>query len=118
MNSEKKLYEIAVKTKLKHYESPPPTIMEFLSNPYYLGEETQEGKRVFPYWKTKLQEIYPTPFFEYSPDKKIIILTGATGIGKCHSGETEIEVYMSEEDIKKYGLEDYIQKSIKNNKIY
>ena len=108
IKSEKKFYEKVAK-KLKKYEKAPPTIMEFLSNPYYLGEETQNGERVFPYWKAKLQELYPTPFYEYDPDKKIILLTGATGIGKCLSAEQEIEVYMSEEDIKKYNLEKYIE---------
>ena len=87
LKSEKKFYEQIAK-KLKKYESAPPTIIEFLTNPYYLGEETQNGERVFPYWKTKLQELYPTPFYEYDPDKKIILLTGATGIGK-----TKISTY-------------------------
>jgi len=105
--SEKKFYQ-QVSKKLKIYEKTPPTIMEFLSDPYYLGDETQGGERIFPYWKAKLQEIYTTPFYEYDPDKKVIILTGGTGIGKCLSSEQEIDVYMSEEDIKKYGLEEYI----------
>lgn len=109
MNSEKKFYEQVAK-KLKKYEKSPPSINEFLTNPYYLGEETQKGKRIFPFWKVKLEELYPTPFYEYDPNKKLILLTGATGIGKCISYEQEIEVYLSEEDIKKYGLEDYIIK--------
>jgi hypothetical protein len=108
LTSEKKFYDQVAK-KLKKYEKAPPTVMEFLSNPYYLGEETQGGERIFPYWKVKLQELYPTPFYEYDPDKKIILLTGATGIGKCVGYKQEVEVYMSEEDIKKYGLEDYVE---------
>ena len=73
LTSEKKFYQKVAKS-LKKYEKAPPTIEEFLCNPYYLGEETKRGERVFPYWKAKLQELYPTPFYEYDPDKKIIIL--------------------------------------------
>ena len=68
---------------------------------------------MFPYWKAKLQEMYPTPFYEYDPDKKIIVLTGATGVGKCFSDDTELEFYVSKEDIKKYNLEEFI---VENNK--
>ena len=108
MKNEEKLFYDKVAKKLETYEIAPPSIMEFLTNPYYLGEETDRGKRVFPYWKAKLQEIYPTPFYEYDPDKKIIILTGSTGVGKCFGEEQEIEVYMDEEKIKELGLENYI----------
>ena len=107
--SEKKFYENIAK-KLKKYEKAPPTIKEFFNNPYYLGEETENGKRVFNFWKHKLEELYPTPFYEYDPDKKIILLTGATGIGKCLDYDQEVEIYMSDEDIKKYNLEKYIIK--------
>jgi hypothetical protein len=107
LTSEKKFYEQVAK-KLGKYESAPPTIEEFLCNPYYLGEETKGGERVFPYWKAKLQELYPTPFYEYDPDKKLIILSGATGIGKCFSGDQEIEIYVDEETIKKLDLEEFV----------
>jgi len=108
LTSEKKFYQKVAKS-LKKYEKAPPTIEEFLCNPYYLGEETKRGERVFPYWKAKLQELYPTPFYEYDPDKKIIILTGATGVGKCFGKEQEIEIYMDDNTIKKLGLEEYLE---------
>jgi len=95
-------------SKRLQYEKTPPTINEFLSNPYYLGEETQEGTKVFKYWKDKLNEWYPTPFFEYDPNLKIVLMSGGTGIGKCLGKDQELEILMSDEDIKKYNLEEYL----------
>jgi len=102
----KQVYDKA--SKQLGYEKTPPSIKEFLENPYYLGEETNKGTKVFPYWKNKLEEWFPTPFYQYDPNIKMIILSGATGVGKCLSKEQEIEIEMSEEDIKRFGLEEYI----------
>ena len=61
------------------WDSKPVDIIEFIENPYYLGKSTGGGKLIYPYWREKLMEIYPSPY--YSP-YKLIILGGAIGIGK------------------------------------
>lgn len=63
------------------YSETPPTISEFLSDEYYLGSSLNFGDAIFPYWKTVLTNLYPTPFYE-SNRYKVILLSGATGTGK------------------------------------
>ena len=75
----KHLYDLFAKTN--GYNETPPTIDEFISDPYYLGDSLNFGQAVFPYWKNILVDIYPTPFFETNK-YKLIVLSGATGIGK------------------------------------
>lgn len=94
-------------SKNNGYTQNPPTISEFISNDYYLGQSLDSGNSVFPYWKQKLVEIYPTPFFETNK-YKVILLSGATGIGKCLGKNQEIEFQLSDFDIKKYNLEEYL----------
>jgi hypothetical protein len=90
------------------YIETPPTISEFITNTYYLGESLNKGDAVFDFWKKQLIDIYPTPFFETNK-YKVVLLSGATGIGKCMAEDQEMEFYMSEEDIAKYGLEEYVE---------
>jgi len=67
--------------KFNEYIETPPTITEFISNDYYLGKSLNNGKVIFPFWKKKLVQIFPTPFFE-SNKYKILLFSGSTGIGK------------------------------------
>ncbi|MCK5535416.1 MAG: hypothetical protein KAI79_01240, partial [Bacteroidales bacterium] len=46
------------------YLETPPNIMDFITNPYYLGDSFNEGKVIFDFWKKQLIDIYPTPFYE------------------------------------------------------
>lgn len=94
-------------SKNNGYTENPPTISEFISNDYYLGQSLDSGNSVFPFWKQKLVEIYPTPFYETNK-YKVILLSGGTGTGKCSGYNQELEFKLSESDIKKYKLEDYI----------
>ena len=75
----KHLYSMYSRTE--GYTETPPTISEFISDEYYLGNSLNGGKNVFPYWKDQLIDIFPTPFYE-SNKYKVIIFSGATGIGK------------------------------------
>ena len=75
----KNIYSIYSRTN--GYSECPPTIMEFLEDEYYLGGSLDGGNSIFPYWKEHLIDIYPTPFYE-SNKYKVIIFSGATGIGK------------------------------------
>jgi hypothetical protein len=36
-------------------------------------------------------------------------MSGGTGVGKCLGKEQQIELLMSEEDIKKYNLEEFVE---------
>jgi len=63
------------------YMETPPDILTFVSDDYYLGKSFNGGKALYPYWKKKLIELYPTPFPEHNK-KKLGILSGAVGIGK------------------------------------
>jgi len=65
--------------KQNGYEEIPPTIIDFINDDYYLGQSFKDS--LFPFWKRKLVEIYPTPFPEHNR-KKLIIMDSATGTGK------------------------------------
>jgi hypothetical protein len=76
----------ALKTisRMAGYESPPPTIHEFINDSEFLGEmlgfDSESGHdRLFPYWKSALYELFPNPF--YSSFREIIC-TGSIGTGK------------------------------------
>jgi len=75
LNYEQKLQAAA---KIIGYSKMPPSIEEFIEDEYYLGETFGDGK-LYPYWKEKLVELFPTPIhtaYTY------IVLTGAIGVGK------------------------------------
>ena len=109
----KKLYQqYAMKNG---YKETPPDIITFLTDDYYLGKVTNNGKGVYKYWLDLLIKIFPTPFPELNKtrnnaysDNWIIINSSGIGTGKCHQKSQEIEVYMDEKDIKKLGLEEYV----------
>lgn len=68
--------------KSSGFESCPPTIDEFLNDPYYLGEsfvDDDGNSTIYPIWRKALREIYPNQF--YSPYLEIV-LTGSIGQGK------------------------------------
>jgi len=68
--------------RMSGYDVVPPTIMEFMTDPYYLGESLvdDEGKlSIYPIWQDALKKIYPNQF--YSPYKEVIF-TGSIGQGK------------------------------------
>jgi len=75
----KHLYDLYARTN--GYTETPPTIEEFISDPYFLGDSLNFGEAVFPYWREILVDVYPTPFYETNK-YKVIVLSGATGIGK------------------------------------
>ena len=94
------------------YKEIPPSIIEFISNDYYLGKQFKGGKSIYNFWIERLMKIYPTPFFELdirqNDNTEIIALNSSIGSGKCNYYNQEIEFYLSEDDIKKYNLEEYI----------
>lgn len=69
---------IQVQAKILGYEKVPPSIEEFVNDPYYLGSMFGDGK-LYPYWLEVLKEIYPTPIHTAHP---FVIFTGPLGSGK------------------------------------
>ncbi len=73
----RELYSIV--SRILRYESTPPEIDEFISDPAYLGSVLDGGRAVYEYWRSALRAIYPNPF--QSPYLEVVA-TGAIGIGK------------------------------------
>ena len=69
---------------LADYEEIPVDIDTFLEDPEYLGQATNLGKQIYPFWRQTLREIFANGDTEYEE----IAFTGAIGIGK-----TAIAVY-------------------------
>jgi hypothetical protein len=67
------------------YIAVPPTIEEFIDDPYFAGKFL--GGSLYPTWREELKAIYPNPF--YSPYSQVI-LTGAIGLGKSHCAKVGI----------------------------
>lgn len=68
--------------KYADYEEVPVDIMTFMHDKKYLGNAlyNKEGKfTIFPYWETKLQEIFPS---NTETAYNTVVLTGAIGLGK------------------------------------
>jgi len=62
------------------YKERPVDIETFLSDDYYLGKTTNNGKSIYPYWMDALKKIFE------DDSKILIVLTGAIGIGKSRAG--------------------------------
>lgn len=67
------------------YEEIPVSIDTFLENEDYLGGIFNKGQNIYPYWRTKLREIF-------SPNKNLqeVIFSGAIGIGKSMIADISI----------------------------
>lgn len=68
--------QIALIAELMGYKSMPPSIDQFISDPFYLGDVCYN---LYDYWKDILRKIYPTPIHTRYP---ILVFKGAIGTGK------------------------------------
>lgn len=59
-----------------HYKENPVSVLEFISNPKYLGQSTNLGRSIYPIWKDKLSELF------LHDEKFLVVLTGSIGTGK------------------------------------
>lgn len=66
------------------YDRKPVSILEFIENDYYIGDQV---KKLAPVWKKELTE-----FFNPNSQKFILILTGSIGSGKCVTGNSIIQL--------------------------
>lgn len=73
---------------LADFKELPVGINQFLDDPQYLGEATNKGKSIYPYWRDMMQNV-----FDKGNQYNEIILSGATRIGKTSTGIT-ILAYM------------------------
>jgi hypothetical protein len=78
-----------VAMKMIGYSRRPPSIEEFYTDDFYLGNEYffNGGASIFPYWKNKLNEIYPSEILTAKPYQ---ILSGAIGLGKSTMGRIQL----------------------------
>lgn len=60
------------------YERMPPSVEEILESHEYLGK-WYDKKRLYPYWREKLYELYPNPI---ETSGYVVIAKGAIGTGK------------------------------------
>lgn len=72
------------KVWLADYEEIPVDIDTFLEDPEYLGNATNMGTQIYPFWREQLRKIFAGGDTAYEE----IAFTGAIGIGK-----TQIAVY-------------------------
>lgn len=78
LSSLTKRQRLELEARLIGYQSMPPSIEQFIEDPYYMGSIYGNGK-LFPFWIPILKKIYPTPIHtEYNN----IVLTGCLGSGK------------------------------------
>ena len=84
-NEEKEL----VALKATGYQKRPPSIEEFYTDDFYLGNEYffNGGTSIFDYWKKVLTEIYPSRMLTAKPYQ---ILSGAIGLGKSTMGRIQL----------------------------
>lgn len=73
---------------LADFKEVPVTIDQFITDPLYLGEVTNGGKQVYPFWRETLHDV-----FLHGNLYNEIILSGATRIGKTSTSIT-ILAYM------------------------
>lgn len=69
--------ELEVLRNLIGYEQMPPTIEEFIKDPYYLGDIY--GDSIFPIWMERLKVLYPDPI---RTPYTFVSVGGAIGTGK------------------------------------
>lgn len=69
---------------LEDYEEIPVDIDTFLEDPAYLGQATNFGKQIYPFWRARLREMFAGGDMDFEE----IVFSGAIGIGK-----TAIAVY-------------------------
>lgn len=71
--------KILIYCKLNGINHVPPTIDQFICDDYYLGTINNGGQSIYPYWREKLREMFPTPVTNKYPYWS---LGGGVGIGK------------------------------------
>lgn len=69
---------LELEAQLIGYTKLPPTIREFINDPYYLGNIYGGGK-LYEYWIPVLEDIFPDPI---TTRYNNIVLTGCLGSGK------------------------------------
>ena len=73
---------------LADFKEVPVSIEQFISDPYYLGESTDNGRQVYPFWRDTMVDI-----FNHGNQYNEVILSGATRIGKSATA-VKIVAYM------------------------
>lgn len=83
--------ETEIQGRQRCYIRNPPTMKEFIEDPYYLGDilSPSDGTPgLFPYWKTLLIKDFDRNSFVHN-----LVVTGSLGIGKCTDPSTKVILY-------------------------
>lgn len=78
INSLNPAQKLELEARLIGYQKMPPSIEEFINDPYYMGSIYGNNK-LYPYWIPILKKIYPSPIHTAYNN---IVLTGCLGSGK------------------------------------
>lgn len=73
------------------FKKRPPTLREFVEDPYFLGSTllpSEDSEGLFPTWKSILMDD-----FEWNSYIHNLVITGSLGIGKCWAAGTEFVLY-------------------------
>ena len=68
--------EILEQLYLADYDEIPVSFEQFITDDYYLGKSTRQGKFLYPFWKREATKIFATD------DSVEVALSGSIGIGK------------------------------------
>jgi len=61
------------------YKERPVDIIQFISDPKYLGQSTNNGKAIYPIWKKTLKRMF------LDERKFLVVFTGSIGTGKTYT---------------------------------
>ena len=61
------------------YRERPVDVIQFISDPKYLGQSTNNGKAIYPVWKRTLKRIF------LDERKFLVVFTGSIGTGKTYT---------------------------------
>lgn len=65
---------------LSDFKEVPVSIDQFLNDPAYMGNATNRGQSIYPFWRSMMTEL-----FSHGNKYNEIVLSGSTRIGKTHS---------------------------------
>jgi len=79
--------KLSLLAKIIDYDEIPVTIEQFISDDYYLGLATDNGRGIYKVWRQAFNEMYPDPI---TLSSTFICLNGSTRTGKSNTSKIMI----------------------------